>query len=84
MGAKNLKAIRARGKEKPGIAEPESLNFVKYEAGKMVTASPRTSEGLPEFGTAVLVNLMNWYGVLPSRNFQRGEFEHAEKISGER
>ena len=84
MGAKNLKAIRVSGKDKPGIADPEIYKFVKYEAGKMVTASPRTSEGLPEFGTSVLVNLMNWYGVLPTRNFQRGEFENAENISGER
>lgn len=84
MGAKNLKAIRASGKDKPGIADPEIYKFVKYEAGKMVTASPRTSEGLPKFGTSVLVNLMNWYGVLPTRNFQRGEFENAENISGER
>ena len=83
MGSKNLKAILARGNNKPGIAEKEIYDFVKYEASKMVTASPRTSEGLPEFGTAVLVNLMSLYGVLPSRNFQRGEFAHAEKISGE-
>ncbi len=84
MGSKNLKAIRAHGKEKPGIADLDIYKFVNYEASKMVTASPRTSEGLPEFGTSVLVNLMSWYGVFPSRNFQRGEFENAEKISGER
>ncbi|MEN8173921.1 MAG: aldehyde ferredoxin oxidoreductase family protein, partial [Chloroflexota bacterium] len=84
MGSKNLKAILARGKEKPGIADQEIYKFVNYEASKMITASPRTSEGLPEFGTSVLVNLMNWYGVLPSRNFQKGGYEHAEKISGER
>ncbi len=84
MGSKNLKAILARGKQKPGIADQDIFKFVNYEAGKMVTASPRTSEGLPEFGTSVLVNLMSWYGVFPSRNFQRGKFENAEKISGER
>ena len=84
MGSKNLKAIRAHGKEKPGIADVDVYKFVNYEAGKMVIASPRTSEGLPEFGTSVLVNLMNWYGVFPSRNFQRGGYEHAEEISGER
>jgi aldehyde:ferredoxin oxidoreductase len=84
MGSKNLKAILARGKQKPGIADQDIFKFVNYEAGKMVTASPRTSEGLPEFGTSVLVNLMSWYGVFPSRNFQRGQFENAEKISGER
>lgn len=84
MGSKNLKALVARGKVRPGIAEQDIYEFVNYEAGKMVKASPRTSKGLPEFGTSVLVNLMNWYGVLPTNNFQKGEFEHAEMISGER
>lgn len=84
MGSKNLKAIVATGKSRPEIAEKDIYDFVNYEAGKMVTASPRTSQGLPEFGTSVLVNLMNWYGVLPTNNFQIGEFEHADNISGER
>lgn len=84
MGSKNLKAIVASGKDKPGIADEKVYEFVNYEASKMVNASPRTSQGLPEFGTSVLVNLMNWYGVLPTNNFQIGEFEGAEKISGER
>ncbi len=83
MGSKNLKALVARGLSKPGVAEKDVFDFVNYEAGKMVKASPRTSKGLPEFGTSVLVNLMNWYGVLPTHNFQVGEFASAEKISGE-
>jgi len=84
MGSKNLKAIVANGKDRPGIADKEIYDFVNYEAGKMVEASPRTSQGLPEFGTSVLVNLMNWYGVLPANNFQLGEFPNADQISGER
>jgi len=84
MGSKNLKAVVATGKARPGIAEKDIYDFVNYEAGKMVTASPRTSQGLPEFGTSVLVNLMNWYGVLPTHNFQMGEFANADEISGER
>jgi aldehyde:ferredoxin oxidoreductase len=84
MGSKKLKAIRVLGKASPEVADKDIYDFVNYEAGKMVKASPRTSQGLPEFGTSVLVNLMNWYGVLPTRNFQQGEFEHANKISGER
>jgi aldehyde:ferredoxin oxidoreductase len=84
MGSKNLKAIRAAGTIKPDIANQEMFDFINYEAGKMVEASPRTSQGLPEFGTSVLVNLMNWYGVLPTRNFQVGENKNADNISGER
>jgi len=84
MGSKNLKAIRATGKERPVAANPERLEFVQYEAKKWISASPRTSQGLPEFGTSVLVNLMNNYGVLPTRNFQEGCFDEVETISGER
>jgi aldehyde:ferredoxin oxidoreductase len=84
MGSKNLKAILAEGVQRPTIAEKEALEFVEYETRKMIMSAPRTSQGLPEFGTSVLVNLMNWYGVLPTRNFQQGEFEDANKISGER
>jgi aldehyde:ferredoxin oxidoreductase len=84
MGSKNVKAIRAQGDHKPVPADKDTLEFIEYEARKWLNASPRTSQGLPEFGTAVLVNLMNWYGVLPTNNFQKGVFEHAEMISGER
>ncbi|HIE57774.1 MAG TPA: aldehyde ferredoxin oxidoreductase [Anaerolineales bacterium] len=84
MGSKNLKALVAFGQQKPEIADKKVFDFVNYEAGKWIHASPRTSTALPEFGTSVLVNLMNWYGVLPTRNFQKGEFRQAENISGER
>ena len=84
MGSKNLKAISVTGKDRPVAADPARLEFVQYEARKWISASPRTSQGLPEFGTSVLVNLMNRYGVLPTRNFQEGCFDEAESISGER
>jgi aldehyde:ferredoxin oxidoreductase len=84
MGSKNLKAVLAAGDHRPGIAEEETLEFVDYEARKWLNASPRTSQGLPEFGTSVLVNIFNWLGILPTRNFQDGEFPQAAAISGER
>lgn len=84
MGSKNLKALVARAGGHQRVAEQALYEFVDYEARKMVSASPRTSRGLPQFGTSVLVNLMNHYGVLPTRNFQAGTFADAESISGER
>jgi aldehyde:ferredoxin oxidoreductase len=51
--------------------------------GKWIKASPITAQGLPEFGTAVLVNLINEMGVFPSRNFQESQFAAAAAISGE-
>ena len=44
---------------------------------------PVTSEGLPNYGTDVLVNILNEAGGLPTRNFSSGQFEGAEKVAGE-
>lgn len=83
MGAKMLKAIAVTGKQEVKVADPEKLDFVLYETDKWLKASPITSQGLPEFGTPVLVNLFNESGVFPARNFQDSQFAEAGKISGE-
>ena len=83
MGSKNLKAIVVEGKEKNRPADPDQFKFMLYETGKLLKASPLTSQALPEFGTAVVMNVVNEIGALPTRNFQQSQFEHADKISGE-
>jgi aldehyde:ferredoxin oxidoreductase len=83
MGSKNLKAIVVEGKERSDIADAERFKFLLYESRKMLRASPLTSQALPEFGTAVVMNLVNAIGALPTRNFQQSQFEDAEAISGE-
>jgi aldehyde:ferredoxin oxidoreductase len=83
MGAKRLKAVVVSGAQKTSVADDEALKFVVYEAGKALKANPMTSQALPQFGTAVLVNLMNEAGVLPTRNFSESRFEQAAGISGE-
>ena len=83
MGSKNLKAIVVEGQQRPGIDDPERFKFMLYETRKLLRASPLTSQALPEFGTSVVMNLVNNIGALPTRNFQRTQFEGAEAISGE-
>jgi aldehyde:ferredoxin oxidoreductase len=83
MGSKNLKAIVVEGKEKNQPADRNRFKFMLYETGKLLKASPLTSQALPEFGTSVMVNVVNEIGALPTRNFQQSQFEHAEMISGE-
>ncbi len=39
--------------------------------------------GLNTYGTAVLINILNEAGGLPTRNFSSGRFEGAAKIAGE-
>lgn len=83
MGSKNLKAIVVSGTHKNKPADQDQFKFLLYETGKLLKASPLTSQALPEFGTAVIMNVINEIGALPTRNFQQGQFENADKISGE-
>ncbi|MEN8171827.1 MAG: aldehyde ferredoxin oxidoreductase family protein [Chloroflexota bacterium] len=83
MGSKNLKAIVVEGTERNKPADEEQFKFMQYETGKLIKASPLTSKALPDFGTAVVMNVVNEIGVLPTRNFQQSQFEGAHHISGE-
>ncbi|MDF9409072.1 aldehyde ferredoxin oxidoreductase family protein [Pelotomaculum isophthalicicum JI] len=83
MGAKKLKAVAAKGSRKVEVANKEKFDFMIYEAGKWLKANPITSQGLPEFGTPVLVKLFNALGVFPTRNFQGSQYPDALNISGE-
>jgi len=83
MGSKNLKAIVVEGKERPAVVDKDQFKFMLYETRKLLSASPLTSQALPEFGTLVMMNIVNTIGALPTRNFQHNQFEGAEAISGE-
>jgi aldehyde:ferredoxin oxidoreductase len=83
MGSKNLKAIVVEGHQKNTPHDPDLFRFVLYETGKLLKANPLTSQALPEFGTAVVMNIINTIGALPTRNFQAGQFAGAEMVSGE-
>ena len=83
MGSKNLKAVVVEGSVKNTAQDRDRYKFMLYETSKLVKQSPLTSKALPEFGTAVVLNIINEIGALPTRNFQQGMFEGAENISGE-
>ncbi len=82
MGSKNLKAIVTQGSGRPEIADEEKMKFFTYEANKLVRAHPMTSKGLPELGTALLMDVVNAAGMLPTRNFQESRFAGSDRVSG--
>ncbi|MGB9885527.1 MAG: aldehyde ferredoxin oxidoreductase family protein [Moorellales bacterium] len=84
MGSKNLKAVAVAGNIGVELADGEAFAAVAYEAEKLLAANPVTAQALPEFGTAVLVNLVNQARSFPIRNFQDSYSETAEALSGER
>lgn len=83
MGSKNLKAVAVKGSGSIQVADKEAFRKATLEGFQKVKANPVTSQGLPAYGTAILINIINQSGILPTRNFQDGVFEGAEKISGE-
>lgn len=83
MGSKNLKAIAVRGTGGVTLADPPAFMKGMWEMKEKLRESPVTSQGLPMYGTEVLVNVINEHGALPTRNHQQSVFEEAEDISGE-
>jgi aldehyde:ferredoxin oxidoreductase len=82
MGSKNLKAIAARGDLPIKAADEERLNVVKDRVRKKIEDNG-IEKALHNYGTAVLINIINENYVLPTRNFQTAHFPEAEKVSGE-
>lgn len=83
MGSKKLKAIVVRGSRGVKVANPTAFRETCLKILSKLKDSPITGAGLPAYGTAILVNIINEAGVFPTRNFTTSQFEEAGKISGE-
>lgn len=83
MASKNLKAVVVRGKQKVQVADPASLTALNRTGPKEVPNNP-DMDSLAKYGTAGVVNPQNMYGTLPAFNYSAGQFEGAERISGEK
>jgi aldehyde:ferredoxin oxidoreductase len=85
MGSKKLKFITIddQGAPKVPIADPEKFKTAARVFAKALMDHPVSGEGLPTYGTNVLVNILNEAGGLPTRNFTFGQFDGADKICGE-
>ncbi|UCE11601.1 MAG: aldehyde ferredoxin oxidoreductase family protein [Candidatus Thorarchaeota archaeon] len=84
MGSKNLKALVVKGTGKVAVKDEEQLDLAVKRARRLIKKNPVTDKSLPVYGTPVLVNLANEYGMLPTHNFQEGTFNDAEGVSGEK
>lgn len=84
MGSKNLKAIAVKGSGKVELADEEGLKEIVSKHIKTIRENGVTGTGLPTYGSAVLVNIINESGIMPTNNFQTSVFEASEEISGEK
>ncbi len=87
LGSKGLKFIILDPTDAPGVPIADMERFKagsKALADALRTHAVTKPDGaLNSYGTAVLVNILNEAGGLPTRNFSSGVFEGAAKISGE-
>ena len=85
MGSKGLKAIiiDPSGGENAPIEDIESFKAASKRFAKALQEHPVSGQGLPTYGTDILINILNEAGGLPTRNFSSGRFEGAENVSGE-
>jgi aldehyde:ferredoxin oxidoreductase len=85
MGSKKIKAVVIDDTGAGGvpIANPEAFKDAAKRFVNALTTHPVTSQGLPKYGTNILVNILNEAGGLPTENFKRGRNEWANNIGGE-
>jgi aldehyde:ferredoxin oxidoreductase len=83
-GSKNLKAVAVRGTKGVGnFADAKAFMKVTAEKKKVLADNAVTGQGLPTYGTQVLMNVINEMGALPTRNHRDVQFEGAKDISAE-
>jgi len=87
LASKGLKFIVVDSKGGPGVAIADKALFEqgtkKLVEALRTHAVTKPKGGLNTYGTAVLINIMNEAGGLPTRNFSNGRFEGAAKTAGE-
>jgi aldehyde:ferredoxin oxidoreductase len=82
MGSKNLKAVAVRGSGRVEVADRDKVQAVARWLRNHFMESGYLRE-IHHHGTDGLLISLDARGGLPTRNFQQGSFEGAEKITGE-
>jgi aldehyde:ferredoxin oxidoreductase len=85
MGSKKIKAVVIDDTGAPGVvvANPEAFKSAAKRFATALTSHPVTGQGLPKYGTNILINILNEAGGLPTKNFRTGRNEWANNIGGE-
>jgi aldehyde:ferredoxin oxidoreductase len=87
LGSKGVKFIMVDDEGGPGVSI-NNMNLLNTGRDKLrdalnTHAISKPKGALNNYGTAVLINIMNEAGGLPTRNFSSGTFESAAKVAGE-
>ncbi|MCQ2401100.1 MAG: aldehyde ferredoxin oxidoreductase family protein [Lachnospiraceae bacterium] len=83
FGSKNLKAITVNGNKMVAVADPVATKEWNKKWFRYLKNHPLTGNQLPRLGTAGLVSQMQMRGMLSTKNYQFGRYEHFEEVNGE-
>ena len=84
LGWKGLKAITVTGNKTIPIHDKEKTTALCKKWFTYLQGHPLTGNQLPKVGTAGLVSSMQMCGLLSTKNYSAGQYEHFEDVSGER
>ena len=83
LGWKNVKAIAVCGNHDTPVHDPSATKKWCQKWFKYLRNHPLTGNQLPRMGTAGLVSSMQMRGLLATKNYTEGRFEHFDKVNGE-
>jgi len=83
MASKRLKALVIRGSKPVQVANPERFMKISEEIEDAIYKHPQYWPRV-KMGTTRILSPVNEMGLLPTRHFTEGVFEHAPEVSGER
>jgi aldehyde:ferredoxin oxidoreductase len=75
MGSKQLKAVVVNGSGSVMASEAGEFSRMVRESTNELANSPDTGSAKPEFGTNVILSLMDYTGIHPNKNFTRSTLD---------
>jgi len=82
MGSKKLKAVVVAGNKPKDIFDEDQFVQLRQDFTRWIMLDPST-QSRQKYGTAENIAVLNELGILPTKNYQEGVFEGADRISGE-
>ncbi len=80
MGSKNLKAVAVHGTK--GVKVRDPVKFMQaVNEGKALLRESAGAQELTELGTNAMIDMMQEFGGLPTRNFNEVQFEGVDHIN---
>lgn len=83
LGWKNVKAIAVCGNHDTPVHDPSATKKWCQKWFRYLRNHPLTGNQLPRMGTAGLVSSMQMRGLLATKNYTEGRFEHFDRVNGE-